>query len=321
MLGGMLNKVTGLLDQRLVLTGLLPMITFWATVAGLAGGQVGWHNVENRWNQFDSTAKILLTVVSVAFLVLLALVLSAAEGAILSLYEGYWGDHGPGRWLAAAGRGWHKRQRDRRAGDYEFIYLNYPRNRNKNAGAARRPEYIMPTRLGNIIKSAELYPGDEGRYGMDAVFFWPRLYQVIPDEARSSLDEARTSLALMLNISSLALLLSAGTFAALAVAAVRPGAAFWAAAACGLAIAWLAYRSTLGAARVYGELVRSMYDLYRGDLLAKLGFALPKTLAEERTLWQNLSQQMYRRVAETPRVLDAARAKAAGAAGGRTDGP
>jgi hypothetical protein len=288
-------------------------------VAGLAGGQIGWLSVEDRWNHFDGTAKILLTVVAVTMLVLFALILSAAEGTLLSLYEGYWGDRGPGRWLAAAGQSWHKRQRDRRAGDYEFIYRNYPRNRNKNndPGGARRPEYIMPTRLGNIFKAAELYPGDEGRYGMDAVFFWPRLYQVIPDDARNSLVDARTSLALMLNISALTLILSAGSFAALAAAVVRPAAAFWAAAACSLAIAWLAYRSALGAARVYGELVRSMYDLYRSDLLAKLGFALPKTLAEERTLWHNLGQQMYRRVADTPRALDAARAKAVDANGSR----
>jgi hypothetical protein len=300
-----------------VLTSLLPAIAFWAAVAGLAGGQVGWLSVENRWNHFDGTAKILLTVVAVAILVLFALVLSAAEGTLLSLYEGYWGDRGPGRWLAAAGRSWHKRQRDRRGSDYEFIYLNYPRNRNKNNGGARRPEYIMPTRLGNIIKSAELYPGDDGRYGMDAVFFWPRLYQVIPDDARSGLVDSRTSLALMLNISALTLILSAGSLAALAAAAVRPAAAFWAAAACSLVIAWLAYRSALGAARVYGELVRSMYDLYRGDLLAKLGFALPKTLAEERTLWHNLGQQMYRRVADTPSALDAARTKAVDANGSK----
>jgi hypothetical protein len=37
MIGGMLDKVTGLLGQRLVLTSLLPAIAFWAVVAGLAG--------------------------------------------------------------------------------------------------------------------------------------------------------------------------------------------------------------------------------------------------------------------------------------------
>jgi hypothetical protein len=309
----MLDKVTGVLDQRLVLTSLLPAIAFWAAVAGLAGAQAGWPRVGARWNGFDSTAKILLTVAAVAFLVLFALLLSAAEGALLSLYEGYWGNRGPGGWLAGARKSRHKRRRAGRDGDYEFIYLNYPRDRNKNtaAGADQHPEYIMPTRLGNIIKAAELYPGDVGRYGMDAVFFWPRLYQVIPDSVRSGLVDARTSLALMLNVCTLALGLAAGSLIALA-AAIRPAGACWAAAASGLVIAWLSYRSALGAARVYGELVRSMYDLYRGDLLDRLGFTRPETLAEERVLWWNLGQQMYRRVADTPAVLDAARVKVPG---------
>ena len=304
MFGGMLDKVTGILDQRLVLTSLLPAIAFWAAVAGLAGSQMGWQHVETRWNHLDGTAKILLAVVAVGVLVLFALILSVSEGALLGLYEGYWGSRGPSGWLAAAGKRWHKRRRRLKGADYEFIYMNYPRDRNLNApGAANRPEYMMPTSLGNIIKAAELYPGDEGRYGIDAVFFWPRLYQIIPDNARSSLIDARTSLALMLNICTLALGLAAGTLIALAATTIKPAAAFWATAASAAVVAWLAYRSALGPARVYGELVRAMYDLYRGDLLAKLGFALPGTLAGERELWKNLGLQMYRRAPDSQPCL------------------
>lgn len=250
-------------------------------------------------------------------LVLFALVLSASEGVLLGLYEGYWGTRRPGSWLAAAGKSWHKRQRRLKRADYEFIYLNYPRDRNLNMpGTEKRPEYIMPTRLGNILKAAELYPGDEGRYGMDAVFFWPRLYQVIPDNVRSSLVDARTSLVLMLNIWTLALGLTVGTLIALAATTIKPASAFWATAASSAVVAWLAYRSALGPARVYGELVRSMHDLYRSDLLAKLAFALPDTLADERELWKNLGKQMYRRAPDSHAVLDAARAKAVSQADG-----
>ncbi len=311
MFGGMLDRVTGILDQRMALTSLLPAIAFWAAVAALAGNQIGWQHVGTRWNHLDGTAKILLSVIAIALLVLFALILSASEGALLGLYEGHWGSSGPGNWLATAGKSWHKRQRRLKRADYEFIYLNYPRDRNLNApGGADRPEYIMPTRLGNIIKAAELYPSDEGRYGIDAVFFWPRLYQVIPDNARTSLIDARTSLALMLNICTLALGLAVGTLITLGVTTVKPAAAWWATAAGGLIVAWLAYRSALGPARVYSELVRSMYDLYRGDLLARLGFALPDTLTGERELWKNLGLQMYRRAADSKAVLEAARAKA-----------
>jgi hypothetical protein len=324
MIGGMLDKVTGLLGQRLVLTSLLPAIAFWAVVAGLAGSQVGWQHAETRWNHLDTAAHILLSVGAVAVLVLFALILSAYEGALLSLYEGYWGRRGPGSWLASVGKRWHKRQRDRlTAADYEFLYRNYPRYRGqpRDGNDEDRPEYIMATRLGNIIKAAEVYPNDVGRYGMDAVFFWPRLCQVIPDNARSSLDDARTSLTLMLNVCTLASGLAAGALVALAVATIMPAAACWATAVGGAVAALLAYRSALGPARVYGDLVRSMHDLYRGDLLAKLGFALPDTLAAERDLWQNLALQMYRRGANSQALLDAARAKAIHQAAGNADTP
>ena len=49
------------------------------------------------------------------------------------------------------------------------------------------------------------------------------------------------------------------------------------------------------AAGVFGELVRSSYDLFRGDLLGKLGWPMPPTLPAERRLWTALSQQLYGR--------------------------
>jgi hypothetical protein len=55
------------------------------------------------------------------------------------------------------------------------------------------------------------------------------------------------------------------------------------------------YLAAVTAAGVFGELVRSCYDLFRGDLLAKLGWPMPPTLPRERQLWLALSQQLYRR--------------------------
>jgi hypothetical protein len=52
----------------------------------------------------------------------------------------------------------------------------------------------MPTRLGNALRAAESYPGDDERWGLDAVFWWPRLYLILPDSARDQVDEARTSM-------------------------------------------------------------------------------------------------------------------------------
>ena len=301
MFGGILDQVTGFLDKRLVLTSLLPSTAFWATVLALAGGQFGWKRAQRDWAGLSAGIQVLLTVVAVAMLVLFALVLSAYEGPILRLCEGYWGRTGPGHWLARRSA---KRQADRVAdlnlldkSQYEFRYRNYP----------RLSEDVMPTRLGNILKAAEAYPGDKKRYGMDAVFFWPRLIAVVPDSARADLSDARASMAMLLSVCTLAFVLSVGALAALAALAIRPAAGFWAAAGGGLLVSLLAYRSALGPARVYAELVRASFDLYKADLLGKLGFALPDNLADERLLWADLGQLLYRRSATYAGLPDAAR--------------
>lgn len=371
MFGSALDKVTGFLDPRMVLTSLLPSLGFWAAVGALAGTQVGWSRVQHWWIHLSSGASLLLAIAGVAALVLFALVLSAQEGALLSMYEGYWGRRGPTAWLASTVAGWRRRHArkvdanitaldaaindlsetisaleksaadltreigtlagngvlapqlpqlkdkrqqledtEKKLQEYadkinrsraltEYLYRNYP----------SKLDRILPTRLGNIIKAAEEYPADKGRYGIDAVFFWPRLIAVVPDAARGDLSDARASMALLLNVSTLAFLLGVGSFAALAAATLRPAAVFWACGAGGLVLAALAYRSALAPGRIYAELVRAAFDLYRADLLKQLSFGLPDSLDEERALWDNLGQQMYLGAATSSDVLDAARAR------------
>jgi hypothetical protein len=55
------------------------------------------------------------------------------------------------------------------------------------------------------------------------------------------------------------------------------------------------YLAAVTAAGVFGELVRSSYDLFRGDLLGKLGWPMPPTLSAERKLWTALGEQLYGR--------------------------
>src|SRR5260370_7047529 len=99
-------------------------------------------------------------------------VLSRKVGSVLWFYEGYWGFPGA-KLLIKFGKNFHwttlrrlaQRKNDQEA--YWEIYHFYP-----------MPEYgvekVMPTRLGNILKNAELYPHE--RYNIDSVLVWPRLY-------------------------------------------------------------------------------------------------------------------------------------------------
>jgi hypothetical protein len=156
---------------------------------------------------------------------------------------------------------------------------------------------VLPTRLGNTLRAAESYPGDGERWGLDAVFWWPRLYLIIPDSAREQVDEARASMDQMVFLSALSVV-----FAAVAISFGIAGLplAVWASCAAGaLVLAWLAYRAAVASAAVFGDLVRSCFDLFRSDLLTHLGWPLSEKLSDERALWGALGQQLYRRGASS----------------------
>jgi ABC-type multidrug transport system fused ATPase/permease subunit len=63
---------------------------------------------------------------------------------------------------------------------------------------------IMPTRLGNVLKSAERSVWH--RYRLDAVLAWPRLQSAIPSEFAEPLRDAKTSLDLVTTLSAFILL-------------------------------------------------------------------------------------------------------------------
>jgi hypothetical protein len=60
------------------------------------------------------------------------------------------------------------------------------------------PETVMPTALGNVLKSAERYPWQ--RYRLDAVVIWSRLQPLLPTEFADLLQQAKTSLDLLLTL-------------------------------------------------------------------------------------------------------------------------
>jgi len=49
---------------------------------------------------------------------------------------------------------------------------------------------VVPTRLGNALRAAESCPGGDERWGLDAVFWWPRPCLLLPDRARNQVHEA-----------------------------------------------------------------------------------------------------------------------------------
>ncbi len=154
---------------------------------------------------------------------------------------------------------------------------------------------ILPTRLGNAIRSFEYYSDRE--YGIDSVEIWPRLVAVIPKEYAVSIDDSKTTFDFMLNSSLLSLLLCV---LILVSGLVYPAslislwnAVYWILTVVALVLlSYFFYRLSINRAHAWGLLIKSAFDLYRWELLKKLGYAQqPKHRLEERELWEEISRQ------------------------------
>ncbi len=156
---------------------------------------------------------------------------------------------------------------------------------------------ILPTRLGNVIRSFERYPDEQ--YRMESILLWTRLVAKIDKDYVSVITDAKTSLDFMLNS---AVLSAALAFSALVLGLAFPKnglsspaqAGIWLAEILGsLALAGLFYQGAITHAAAWGETVKSAFDLYRWDLLKQMGYQqAPKTRQAERQLWGNIDVQM-----------------------------
>ena len=150
---------------------------------------------------------------------------------------------------------------------------------------------LTPTRLGNAFAVMEEYP--TYRYGMDGVTFWPRLLGVISDDYKAMIGDEKMTLDFLLNLSLLsavfgleALVTSGYHFIS---DCVTLGLIALLASVAGLLAFYLLHRSSVATALTMGELVKSCFDLFRQDLLTKLGFDNPTDIEEERKIWSGLT--------------------------------
>jgi uncharacterized repeat protein (TIGR01451 family) len=172
-------------------------------------------------------------------------------------------------------------------------------------------KWVLPTRLGNTIRSFETYPNSQ--YGIESITVWPRLIAEINKDYAAIIDDAKTSFDFMLNCSALSATLSLLIFAA-GLANPLPFAS-WPSLILWLfeiiifgLLAYPLYILAIGRAGAWGEMVKGAFDLYRGELLKKLGFnQAPATQEEERRLWRTISNRMiFNEYYQTPPATYAA---------------
>lgn len=211
---------------------------------------------------------------------LLGALFSTLTGEIYKLYEGRTGWSPPllrwstARQQARLGRLRQASDRARAKGDMNayneawYLLRLYPLD------DSSRPEVQRPTLLGNILAGYEQY--SDLRYGMDSVFYWPRIWLEVEKEKKDEIDSQWSVADGFLLLS--AVCLGGGLLWILGSAA---GAAGWlggmplplpsfgwiALAALGW---WLLgygfYRLSLPFHRENGELFKAIFDLYRGKI-------------------------------------------------------
>lgn len=140
--------------------------------------------------------------------------------------------------------------------------------------------YLMPSRLGCILRAAEMAPWE--RYRLDGVICWSRLWLLLPENVRDELSQARAELD-----AAAELWLWGWLFLAW-----MPWAAWIPALA--QALMFYAYRRALRAAEVYAALIVAAYDLHRFQLYQALRWPLPKNPANERVQGAALTTYLWR---------------------------
>lgn len=274
-----LTEVKGLVDPRFLLTAFFPVLVFLLALLWLAAaaqGAVGtWVAAVDTWS---ASTQLLVSVAVVALAFVLAQFVSSNTLYLVQLYSGRIAP----RWLREWGT---ERQEARLARE--------ARRRSRRPGAAAsdprgRPAHtVLPTRLGTVWAAGEEYPRDV--YGTEAGTTWPRLLLLLPPDVHAAVHRPSDTCSSLLLGSALLTVLALVGGVVTAVAGLGP-VLYVAVLLGGLALARLAYRGAVAAAEDFQLNVRAAYDLYRNDLLTRLGLPLPATRAEEVRTWTGLEQ-------------------------------
>ncbi len=270
--------------MHMILPGLLATAVFYRLVARVLS-PLPW-GAENYWQRVVAFALMELTA---------GALISTGGSQISKVYEGraFWPE-----WLRARGldRQQARVSRLRRKADeatdeagYDDAWFElraYPIDEKTGERVATRP-----TLLGNIMAQADQYSWT--RYGMDAVFYWSRIWMLVDKDQKEDIDNQWSVADGFLTLSAISMAGAAVWTAQIALSWFSVGTALlpWSNRWLDLAgvAAWLLlglfwYRLSLPFHRANGELAKAVFDLYR-DKVRKLATPAPHEKAEWGAAW------------------------------------
>lgn len=296
MLGAFWSTVGGKLGDRW-LASSLPAVVFWlggATAYLMGHGGLRAVSSLATWIfQQPPTTPIVLLIAALLLIAASALFVARLVEPALHLIEGYWP-----LWALRTYRWIRARRKHSTHADDRWQYLNHRIQAN---GPALRPEEYteflrldrarrrqptkeyrrMPTRVGNILRTAESLPRD--KYGLDVVAVWPRLWLLLPPDTRAELVSARRAMTTTVAAGVWGVL-----FCGFGVLT------FWAVVV-GVAVATLSLVMWLpGLAQTYGDLLEAAFDVHRSLLYNALRWPLPTCPADESKTGEQLTTYLWR---------------------------
>jgi hypothetical protein len=150
---------------------------------------------------------------------------------------------------------------------------------------------LLPTKLGNVFRATEDYP--KTKYDMNIVFWWPKLWNVLPECTRKEINETILSMIALLNFATLLGLISIFVFIYLGLIKHNIMWQLWMILVFGIFLSYLSYLGAVSQAVNYGILFRSAVDLYRFELLKAMHQPLPENSDSEKELWNKLFNHLY----------------------------
>ncbi len=290
------ETISGKLGEQWIATVLTPSFAFWLGGFVFYILQFGWAHLGAAFTAQTDLIQLIILALALLGVAASGQIVQRFDLSILRALEGYW----PRRLDPL--RKFMRSLQSKRLQQSETRFQELDRLIKADMAARRVPdpelmdersaldqslrrypadmEDVMPTLLGNTLRAAERMP--HNKYGLDAIICWPRLWLLLPGEARSDISTSRQALDAAARLWLWGLLFLVWSIWSLWAIPI------------GLLVMVFAYRWMINSAGEYGDLIESAYDLYRSKLYQELRWPLPNNPAEEFIQGQELTTYLWR---------------------------
>jgi hypothetical protein len=290
MAAGLIENTVQKLDARWLAETAAPAALFWMAGLTLVLWRKGIGVTVKWWIALPAAEQAGLVAMGVAIVLVSAIVADVFDLFVIRMLEGHWP-----MWLGRVRRWAVDRQiRKWKCMTTRFQELNQRIEQGLTAveqmeyssllvnmhNLPAREKLIMPTSLGNVLRSAESRPKD--KYGLDAIVCWPRLWMLLPETARQDLGDTRSLMDAAAIWFLWAVLFTVWTV-------VHPVAIVLA-----IAGAITSYLHLVRSASLYGTLLDAAFDVYRRLLYDAVCWPLPANAQEEPEIGARLTGYLWR---------------------------